>query len=139
MNVAQLSVMLPLNPLSNGCGSGLVLVSSAAAIELEDFVAVDCLVDVVLVKVVDSPASLLVVLVSFLVEEVVASERSSSPPTCRFRRSSTMLASVQSSCELGFGGGERSTRIGPDCARRERSAAGSGAGRDGRSTICSGM
>lgn len=145
MKVAQLSVMLPLNPLSKACGRGLVPVSSAAAMELDDLVgasvAVVSLVEDVLVKVVDFSVSLLEVFVSFLVEDVVASERSS-PPTCRFRRSLTTLASLHSGCELGTGGGERSTRMGPDCARRVSSAAILGTactGLDGVSTICSGM
>lgn len=137
IKVAQLSVILLLNPLSNACGKGLAASVSAAAPLL-----------VVVASVVRVEVGFVTVEVTVPAEDVffeLVDDPSSSLPSCLLRRSST-VASVQSRAPFG-GGGDRSTRIGPDRARRSSAVAGSSASGTGGgaspcggvSTICSGM
>lgn len=102
MNNSHEVVMLSLKPLSNTCGRGVDPVSSAAAILAVDEELVDVDVDVVVPDVV--------VLVDCLIVEDLTG---SSPPTCLFFRSAATVARIQS-CACACGGGERSTKSGPD-------------------------
>jgi len=101
MNDSQDSVILALKPLSNTCGRGVDPVSAAAAILAVEEDCDDVELDLVSAFAVVEVCLLVVVLAG------------SSSPICLFFKPSATVASVQSfACATG--GGERSTRSGPD-------------------------
>ena len=100
INCAQFEVILLLKPISKGVGNGYALAVVATARPL------DVVVDASL-EVDDDDA-------------VTEDEEESLSSTLRRLRSSGIDARVQSA---GLGGGLRSTRIGPERARRDASSA----------------
>jgi hypothetical protein len=101
INVAQFAVILLLKPISKGVGNGYALAVVAAAARPLD-VVVDARLEV------DDD------------DEVTEDEEESLSSTLRRLRSSGRDARVQSA---GLGGGLRSTRSGPERARRDASSA----------------
>jgi hypothetical protein len=101
INCAQFAVILLLKPISKGVGNGYALAVVATARPL------DVVVDASLEVDDDDDA-------------VTEDEEESLSSTLRRLRSSGIDARVQSA---GLGGGLRSTRIGPERARRDASSA----------------
>jgi hypothetical protein len=101
INCAQFEVILLLKPISKGVGNGYALAVVATARPL------DVVVDASLEVDDDDDA-------------VTEDEEESLSSTLRRLRSSGIDARVQSA---GLGGGLRSTRIGPERARRDASSA----------------
>jgi len=102
INCAQFEVILLLKPISKGVGNGYALAVVATARPLD--VVVDASLEV------DDDDD----------DAVTEDEEESLSSTLRRLRSSGIDARVQSA---GLGGGLRSTRIGPERARRDASSA----------------